>query len=339
MKKITLIILVFLISLIVFEFYLNFSPFSNGISPVEYDKDIGMWHKKDFSAYIIKNCYKNKYFFDTEGRIQNNYEYEDTKKDIILLGDSQIEALMVDNNYIIHNSLYKKLTGRFNILNYALSGTGASQQLEILKAKVDLGNIDTLIHFVFLENDLNDADPNNFNGTNRPKVHIKFTTLNEYIVIKPAANNIKEKIRDLLGNFEFYVYLKKTIYFYKNIFTFTTKEKLQEKAVKKYELSNEEYKWQQIEGAIYQINQIALKNQFKYQVVIYSTYEFRDNYTLKRQRLENFLNKQNIKSTNIVPFLHKLKQTQTQTLSFQCDSHWNKETHKELASFLSTKIN
>ena len=166
-----------------------------------YDKEIGMWHKKNFANYIIDDCYKTKYFFDEEGRIKNNYEYSNNKKNIILLGDSNIEALMVNNKNIIHNSLYNEIYGKYNVLNYSLSGTGPTQHLEILKNKIKLNKVIKLIHFVFLENDLGDGNPNNFNGTNRPKVHLEFENLDNYVTIKPKKYDTKEMFRDFLGNF------------------------------------------------------------------------------------------------------------------------------------------
>ena len=75
MKKVFIFILVGFASVILFELFLRFSPFTNGITPMTYDKEIGMWHKKNFANYIIDDCYKTKYFFDEEGRIKNNYEY------------------------------------------------------------------------------------------------------------------------------------------------------------------------------------------------------------------------------------------------------------------------
>jgi len=324
-----------IISVVIFEIFLRYSPFSSGISPVVYDKDIGMWHKKDFSGYLIKECYKNKYTFDEIGRVANSYTYEKNKKDIVLLGDSQIEALMVENSKNIHNSLYKELDDRYNVLNYGLSGTGPSQQYQILKNKVELSNVDTIIHFVFLENDLNDTDPKNFASTNRPKVYMKFEDLDNYKVIKPRAYGIKEKIRDFLGNFELYAYLKKTIYYYKYLFEKQDKNNIK---IKKevFQLQNEEYKWTQLQGSVYQINKLTKKLNIKYKIVIYSTYEFKDNYSLKTERFEKFLTSQSISHINLVPFLKDL--SKTQSLSFECDGHWNGDTHEKISSFMIRKM-
>lgn len=340
MRKFSLVIIVLTLTVVIFEIFLRYSPFSYGITPMTYDKDIGMWHKKNFSADIIKECYKTRYSFGEEGRISNSYEYNKNKKDIILLGDSQVEALMVTNYKVMHNSLYKELNGKYNILNYGLSGTGPSQQLEILKNKVNLKNIDTLVHFVFLENDLNDGDPKNFNKTNRPKVYTKFRNLTDYEIIKPRDYDTKEKIRDFLGHFELYVYLKKTFYFYNDFIStiFTNKKHLIKDAQydeNKYKINNEEYKWKQLKGSIYQINKIVKENNFNYKIIIFSIFEI-DGYTKYREEFESFLNQQNIKYGNITPILNSLRKKQQ--IDFDCDVHWNGKTHQNIAKYLSIEL-
>jgi hypothetical protein len=337
LKAILKIFVIFLLVIISFELFLRYSPFSSGISPVLYNQDIGMWHKKKFESYAIKSCYKTKYKFDEQGRVANSYQYDSSKRDIVILGDSQVEALMVANDKIIHNSLYKELSGKCNVLNYSLSGTGPSQQFQILKTKVDLNNVDTILHFVFLENDLNDADPKNFTSTNRPKVYMRFKDLKNFEVISPRDYDLKEKIRDTLGNFELYVYLKKTIYYYSSILKDKTKDiKAIHNKQKSFELKNEEYKWRQLKGSIYQINKLAKKFNIKYNVVVYSTYEFNDNHTLKREKFEKFLNNNGIPNTNIVPFLKEL--SKNEELSFECDGHWNGNTHHKIAKYLAKEL-
>ena len=338
MKKIFIFILVGFASIILFELFLTFSPFANGVTPMTYDKEIGMWHKKNFTNYIINNCYKTKYFFDAEGRIKNDYEYNNNKKNIILLGDSNIEALMVDNKNIIHNSLYDEIYGKYNVLNYGLSGTGPTQHLEILKNKIELNKVAKLIHFVFLENDLADGNPNNFDGTNRPKVHLEFENLNNYVTIKPKEYDLKERSRDFLGNFELYVYLKKTYHYYNKKIRGLNKIKSRNKHTSfnyNKATSMEKYNWLQLKGSIYQINKISLKNNFHYDIIFLSESEnngLMDN----SQKLKKFLIDQNINNINIFQFLNKLKLTHD--LGFECDSHWNDNTHKEIAKYIKKEL-
>ena len=221
-------------------------------------------------------------------------------------------------------------------MNYGLSGTGPSQQLEILKSRVKLDNVKMLIDFIFLENDLNDGDPQNFKITNRPKVYINYEN---YEVIKPISKTFKENVRDFLGDYELYVYVKKTFYFYHNIILNLFNKKEETKIVKldnkKCSISNEKYKWKQLKGAIYQIKKISIQNSIDYKIVIFSTSEL-DGRTENREKLEVFLNSEKIEYLNIVPFLEKL--SHKQTINFQCDSHWNGNTHENIAKYLKEKF-
>jgi len=336
MKFILIIIFSFILSIILFEFFLKLSPFSFGVTPMVYDKDIGMWHKKNYSNYLISDCYKNKYFFDSSGRVKNNYKYDDTKKDIIIIGDSKIEGLQVENQSVVHNALYREIQGQYNVLNYGLAGTGPAQHLEILKNKVDLTNTKTLLHFVFLENDLNDSDPNNLDGVNRPKVYLDFKDNMTFDVIKPKKYDFKEKLRDFIGNFEIYVYLKKTFYYYKTIFFDTRQAETSNKDRKMhYTISNEKFKFKQLQGAIYQINKLALDYDFSYHIFFFSSFE-KKGFNDYKNKLISFLSDININNINILPYLNDLEKKHA--LDFSCDPHWNKKTHQDLAKYLNKLI-
>lgn len=324
-----------LVATAIYELFLQNSPFSNGITPMVYDSQIGMWHKKNFSNYIVKDCYKNQYYFDNLGRVKNNYQYDKNKKDIVIIGDSQIEALSVENKSVIHNSLFKELKGRFNVLNYGLAGTGPSQHLEILKHKVELNNISSLVQLVYLENDLNDGDPNNLEGVNRPKVYLEFEDHSNYRIIMPKPYDFKERLRDFIGKFELYVYLKKTFYYYLNLFSNNEVTLVAKESIEQPSVSNETYKWKQLEGSIYQTKQFAEKNNFKYTVLFFSTFD-KKGFSDYRIKFEKFLNENNISNLNILPFLVSIEKNKA--LGFSCDPHWNKNTHQSLAKFLSKNI-
>ena len=98
MLKLTLktILIIFISSsfaLISFELFLRFSPFEYGTSPVEYDKEIGMWHKKNYEGSAISDCYNTRYIFNEEGLPSSIYDYDTSKRDVILLGASFIEGV------------------------------------------------------------------------------------------------------------------------------------------------------------------------------------------------------------------------------------------------------
>jgi len=333
MKKILFICLTFVSSLMFFELFLEYSPFKKGISPVEYDKDIGMWHKKNFSDFSIRKCYKTQYFFDEKGRVKNTYQYNEKKEDIIILGDSFIDASMVENKNIIHNALFRELNGEFNVLNYGLTGAGPMQELAILKYKVPLKKVKRVIQLVEIEGDLSDCDSSHFNGSNRPKVFLSFSDLEHYQLSKPIQYSNKEKMRDFLGNFEFYGYLNQTYIHYKSLLEHPKAKRSKED---KYFMENEEYRWKQLYGTLYQTNKIALKYKFAYIILIYSSNEFSFNYRQRSQRLESFLKKHDIAYLNIVSFLQEINKKHP--LSFECDGHWNGKTHQDLARYLHHEL-
>lgn len=330
MKKVLLTVFTLILSIIIFEVYLRFSPYKHGTSPVEYDENIGMWHKKNFSSIIKQKCYETSYAFDNEGRLENMYIYNKSKKDIILLGDSFIESLMIQSKYRMNNILYKEIKGQYNVLNYALSGTGPVQQWQILKNKVKLKNTITIVHFIFIENDLGDSVKISNSSLSRPKVYVEFRGLENYKLMPPSAYNIKEKVRNLLASLELYGYLKSTIYYYKNLIQKNENKVLKTKKV--YKKSSEKYKWEQMLGAIYQIKKLTDKYNVSYKIAIYSDNEFRNGNKAYTRELENFLKKYNIKYINLVPFLQE--EQKQHKLSFSCDSHWNSKTICALTHYL-----
>ncbi len=335
MKNIFYILLVLGISLSVFELFLEYSPFKRGTSPVEYHADIGMWHKKNFKNSLIKECFSNQYFFDEKGRVKNNYSYDKKKKDIIILGDSYIDALMVKNKNIVHNRLYYELNGSFNVLNYGLTGSGPMQQLSILKNEVNLTNVKRVLHFISLEDDLGDCDPQKFNGSNRPKVFMEFSTLEKFQLHKPAKNSIKERTRDALGNFEFYSYLNKTWFYYKKFFD-EEKTIHRKKDLIAITMPNEEFLWKQLEGTIYQMKKVAIANKFQYNIILFSHDEITFDNKQRSLRLKKVLRIHDIAFLNISVFLKKL--AKKRNISYPCDAHWNDLTHVALAKYIKYKL-
>lgn len=309
MKKTLILLLLSALTLLLFEFFLRFSPFSYDITPMKFDNNIGMWHKKDFSAYITSDCYKTKYSFDSEGRIKNNYELSKNKKDIVLLGDSQIESLMVKNDNVLNNKLYNHLNGKYNVFNYALSGTASWHQYQILVNKVNKTNVKTLIQFISLPNEIYHSSE--YGNTQRSKVKVIFKNLDNFDVIKPVYS-FKERIRDFIGHFEIYVYLKKIIESFKRdsnnvIFDLNKYDSLQ------------------TFGSIYQISKIAKANKFDYIVVIYDGNGYLK-YIEELNNFKDFLLNRDIKFIDIRNDINSLKSPY-----FNCDDHWN-ETFIEIIS-------
>jgi hypothetical protein len=322
-KKVFSFLMASFLAVVLFELFLRFSPFSYGISPVVYDKDVGMWHKKNFSSIVKRECYENRFYFDDKGLIQNAYAYDTKKPDIMIVGDSYMEALMVNNKNIIHNVLYDAYAGQYNFVNYGLSGTSMVQQYIMIKDKADLAHVKSLVQFIRIESDIDDVLPSK-DGAARPKVYLDFKDFDHYEVISPKAFDKKEKIRDFLGNFELYVFLKKSIYYVKERLKPTSKTaKKQEEAPK--DLS---YNWLQVEGAIYQTKKLLQEKGITYRVLLYGKE------SALNQHLKSFLKAQNIVYHDIRELAEK---SGFALEGFACDAHWNNQTHLNVAKLIYEK--
>lgn len=324
MKTFLLTLSILGLALFSFNFFLKYTPFSYSVSPVIYDKDIGMWHKKNYSSYAIQPCYKNLYTFDTAGLPINIYPYDVTKKDIILLGDSFIEAIMVKNKNIIHNSLAQEYNNKYNFLNYGLSATNTIQQYHILKKKVNLNNVKTVLHFINLEDDLNGILNKNKGRLSRAKVYMEFQSLTEYVTIPPRKETYIDKITDKLGEFQIYFFLKKSLYYLKNkilIPNQTFKTSIDNHLEPKDLTKN----WLYLNASIFQVKQLLNKYQINYKLIIVSKKE--KNY----KRISEFLNKKNI---NFILLNSLALQMKMPLETFSCDEHWNNNTHQNIAKIL-----
>tara|TARA_Y100000588_G_scaffold97607_1_gene106080 strand:- start:1209 stop:2213 length:1005 start_codon:yes stop_codon:yes gene_type:complete len=329
--KLLKILITVCLSLVSFELFLTFSPFKGGVSPVKYDPDIGMWHKSNFQYVNSNDCYNTKYEFDANGLIKNNYNFNPDKQDVLILGDSYIEALMIKNKNIIHNSLYRAYGGRLNFLNFGLGGTGPTQHLEILKKFANIRRAKYLIEFISLDEgwgrDLEEVDPGEFSWSNRPLVHLKFSDLEHYEIFKPPAINIKEKIREFLAQFELYGYLRKTLKYYKS------KLSVIDSDISKIPYGSRDWarSWDQIKGSVFQINKISKANNIGHRVVVFSP--DRNHNTV----ISEFLELQKIPFVDLVGELERLK-IDLNSITFSCDGHWNDETHRLFSRIIRSKF-
>ncbi len=328
MKKILIILISSFFALIFFEFFLSFSPFKQGISATIYDSKLGMWHKKNFENYIIEECYENKYSYNDKGIPSNVVPYNSNKKDVILLGDSNIEAQMVKNENIIHNSLAKEFNYKYNFMNYGLFGSSPIQQLIILKEKVDLKNTKYVLQFIDIEGDLKDVDSKNLSSLSRPKVFMKFENLDDYTIIPPRERTLYDIATDALNSYQIYLFIKKTIYFLKDKISNKNEN---ENSLSKNHLEDKKNdmskNWLYLKGAIYQINKYikSVDNTIKYKIVLRSKSEEH------KSIMRNFLNDKNIEFI----FLNETaKSMNIELKSFTCDSHWNDKSHQDIAKII-----
>ena len=316
-KKVFIFSMASVLAVAFFELFLRFSPFSYGVSPVEYDKDIGMWHKRNFSSKTVRKCYDTTYYFDSRGLVKNSYEYNSNKKDIVLLGDSYTEAIMVKNQNVLHNSLQREYEGEYNFLNYGLSGTASVQHLVMLQKKVEFENVKEVIQLLNMDGNIYEVDPKTFDSTTRPKVFLDFSDMQNYRVIPPKPLDIKEKIRDFMGDFELYIYLRKILYFIRDDEVETVNNHREDEDLSK--------NWLQVKGAISHINKLLKERNIRYKIIVYGK-----DIGLKRT-LTEFLTKQKIEFSDLELLSQKYK---LPLKSFSCDAHWSDEAHRNIAKII-----
>jgi arsenate reductase-like glutaredoxin family protein len=316
-KKFFIVISAMALAVVMFEFFLRYSPFTLGAVPIRYDKDLGLWHKSNFSSRWLQGCYDTEYFFDEKGFVKNSYEYQKNRKDIILLGDSYIEALMVENENIIHNSLYKLYNGKYNFLNHSMAATSPVQQLVILQKKSDLKNVKKVIHFINMDKDIYEGDSIGYDKNSmNPTIFLEFSDLENYRVIYPRDSTKKDEIKMSLSNFEIYSLLTKIKVYIKN------KGKVCSCSKENREIEDLSHNWLQIKGAIYQTKKLLKKRDIEYTVIVYGK-----NIVLKDE-LISFLTKQKIDFYDLYSLMNRYN---LPIEVYSCDKHWNDATHQNIA--------
>ena len=309
-----------------FELFLQNSPFDLGGSPLEYDKQVGIRHKKNFESYSIKECYKTKYIFNEYGLPRSINNYNSVKKDVILLGASNIEAIMVENQNIVHNSLAKEFNGKYNFLNYGISGVGPTQEFVILKEKINLENAEYVVQFIDLEGDLLDVVSKNRSPLARPLVYIEFDSLDEYRVISPRAKTLYDSTGDLLSKYQIYIFIKKLLYSIKDNVLAIKNNSTKQPIIKQVD-NNLDKNWLYLKGGIYQTNKHikSINENIKYKIIVNSDNES-NKIVLKR-----FLDAEGIEYMYLD---NVAKDMNIELKSFECDHHWTDEAHKNIARII-----
>ncbi len=321
-KKIATFILIFFVALISFEIFLRYSPYQYGTSPAIYDKDIGKWHKINYSGYTIKECYKNRYTFNEWGLPKSIYKYDPNRGDVILLGDSYVEALMIKTPNIIHNSLSKLYNNRYNFLNYGLFGTYPAQHYMILRKKVKSKKIKYILHFINVEDDLFEIKSKNSTSLSRPKVDIEFTTIDNYKIIMPRKKRFYDTISDFLGNYQIYTFVKRAIRF---ALDFKSSKKENKDSLNQDSVEDYTKEWINLKGSLHLINQYAKEINAKYRLIV-SIKEDKN-----KKIIKEFLEKEGI---DYIFLDEAAKDLGIKITIYKCDNHWDDLGHKNIAKIV-----
>lgn len=319
----TLIVFIsFIISICLFELFLRVSPFGYGTSSVEYDPEIGYWHKKLSSNYSKKDCYNTLNIFDSRGLPEFRNKYDKDKKSIVFLGDSYIEGLSIQNKNLIHNKLDIMLDSKFNIMNYALGGTTVIQHYVILKNKIfeDFKDykISNVFQFLNLPNDLLESKIATESILSRPKVYIEFKKNKIYGIVSPRIATSIDKLMDLASNFETYFFLKKVIYFFKNKITENEDNSINIITKQNIEL---------FINSILITKELLLQNKINYTIFFNIEKNEYNNKILKNVKIALKKNDISFVMLNDVLSIDK-------SYFHDCDHHFNSKAHNEIAKII-----
>jgi len=309
-----------LLAVLVFALYLTLPPFRTGASQVFYNPVLGVWHRPNYSGVKIRSCYNNAYSFDEQGLRPG--EQESGTNQIVVLGDSQMEATMLPDYNIFHNFLAHDLGHRWTVKNYGMAATAPVHQYVMLSSFIDLAQVTHVVQFVSLDNDLTESDPGEPSGQ-RAKARLVFTdSMDRFELRYPPDYSVKERLADLMSRLELYAYTRGV---------FATVREHGKKWNRLFSEAGEgdggrrtELRWLNLVGAVYQIRHL-LKKQGKQYLVIYWPVNGENG-----ERFERELTRLGVAHIDLRQAL-KRSGADMERLSFACDRHFNTATHAAIA--------
>jgi len=325
-------------SILVFELILRFSLLSGGQASAVYDEKVGYWHKSNFTSQHTRDCYNVEYSFGEYGEISPQQPYNDELPNITLLGNSYLEAAMVENGNIIHNALYKELDGKYNVLNFGLYGTNIFHQALIYQYKVPNYNEAYVMQFVNFIQAL-DYKPLEAPVLSRQLVQGSFEK-NKIVPAVVRDFNSFELFRDVLGYTEFYEHVLTTI---ATVYNFDFKNKVkktdnvEDKEVEKplfiIKKQRSEKQWQQLKAGIRFMQKQADERGSEYIAIVYSGNDF-----IKTNLVGDFISWLENEGITYVDLDQKISNYSFDNYGFSCDPHWNNEVHQVVGTILSNKL-
>ncbi|HEX2525162.1 MAG TPA: hypothetical protein VHL31_02530 [Geminicoccus sp.] len=204
--------LVVVMALLLFEGFLRLPPFRVGVSPVTYHPALGFWHKPNYQGEAFSPCYSVPYSFDAQGLRPSRKKV--TGRKAIVIGDSQIEAIMVQDDLVLHQRLQALLGDRVEVLNYGLGGSGTDLQFLVLKNLVDMDEVGWVVQLINLDSDVYEANPRQAQPGQRPRARLVFpdgNDLDHYRLIPPGPFGWGEQFRELFSSFQLYSYTRRAL--------------------------------------------------------------------------------------------------------------------------------
>ncbi|WP_159715439.1 hypothetical protein [Geminicoccus flavidas] len=323
------------LALVLFEVFLRTPPLRVGVSPVTYHPQLGYWHKADYQGQAFSACYSVPYRLDGHGLRPSRGPVPGKKA--ILLGDSQVEAVMVADEQVMHQRLQAHLGDRIEVLNYGLGGSGADLQHLVLQHLADLDQVGWVVQLVNLDSDVYEANPNNDKPGQRPRARLMFDApadLDHFRLVPPAPFTRMEQFREVFSGFQLYSYSRAALLPVRRLIREVrqTLKGGQPPAVtdpaQPVQTRPSELSWTNLIGAIRQNQKLVAAHGGRYLALVWN----RDPQLLAEwQRRTAPLGLQTL---DLAPALARAG-VDLEAASFPCDHHFTAATHDEIAKVLA----
>ena len=331
------LVLAFLLAAVLFEAYLRLPPFRSGVSPVVYDPVLGYWHKLDYQGESFSRCYAVPYSFDGRGlRPSGGPAHQDgtPARQVVMLGDSQVEAVMVPDDQVMHRRLQAYLGDSVEVLNYGLAGSGADLQYLVLKNRVDLAATGWIVQLVNLDTDIYEADPRNEKPGERPRAQLAFSDLDHFRAIPPAPFGWGERLREHASDFQSYSYVRAALVPLRQAVRRVRQAlgdrqaAIQAEAPAAGRHGPSELGWTNLLGALHLTQRLAAEHGIAYLPVVWSTDPTLFAEWQRRSRAIG------LPSFALAPALAAIG-VDLSRVSFPCDRHFTAATHDKIAEALA----
>lgn len=291
----------------------------------------GHRHQPNSSYEIKKNCLHNHYRFNSLGFRGPEMKIKSNKKRILVLGDSFMEGVGVEEDERLSNLMEEK--SGLEHINFAMGDKGSTQAFAIYQSIASNYQHDALILSLFPTNDFIDDDPNLAKGENSirpcwigeyPNYELKF------VPDSAPAKKDHNAIKLLLKN---YTFTYNALYYLKELISYKT-------SAKKFPKTGYfDYEQEQVQRMLFSIQKIKEKAGDKPMLVICIPSQA-DLLSLQGSNknfesiIESFCQENNIEFIGLYDIFKKASDHPSTEFYQACDSHWNPAGHQLVAKTL-----
>ncbi len=299
--------------------------------------------------YREKNEVRTKFKINLDGWNSSYTKYpmeKSSKTRVVIIGDSYVEALNVDNNNSMAEKLERKLGQNYEVFRFAISGAPMSQYLYMLKQEIVKYKPD-IVSFVMVHNDFDESWA--YKAGRYTSSFMKFKIKNNKVIDEVEPKRYESLWYDFIrmsATYRYLVYRQKV-----NVTQLKRKILLDDSEVKKYEanvdISNLNEKMDNNKISInYFLSEIqSLAKLYSFEPIILidgnrfgiykGEYKIHENsiYHLNNY-LKDITTKNNIKFIDLHNIFKRDYMKNQKKFDYECDSHWNPYGHEIVAEEL-----